>query len=51
MLKAWRAAAFGIASARSQVGTVGYVLGKRRRMFSILLTKEVKLVNELNNCI
>lgn len=39
MLKTWHAVFFGIASTRSQVGTVGYVLGKQRRMFSILLTR------------
>lgn len=39
MLKMWHAAHFGIASASSQVGTVGYVLGKWKRMFNILLTR------------
>lgn len=39
MLKTWHAAHFGIASTSSQVGTVGYVLGKWKRMFNILLTR------------
>lgn len=39
MLKMWHAALFGTASTRSQVGTVGYALGKQRGMFSILLTR------------
>lgn len=36
MLKMWHAAHFGIASISSKVGTVGYVLGKWKRMFNIL---------------
>lgn len=39
MLKMWHAAHFGIASTSSQVGTVGFVLGKWKRMFNILLTR------------
>lgn len=39
MLKMRHAAHFGIASSRSRVGTVGYVLGKWKRMFNILLTR------------
>lgn len=36
--KMCHAALAGVASTRSQVGTVGYVLGKWKRMFSVLLT-------------
>lgn len=39
MLEMWHAAHFGTASTSSQVGTVGYALGKWKRMFNILLTR------------
>lgn len=39
MWKMWHVALFRTVSTRSQVDTVGYVLGKQRRMFNILLTR------------